>query len=323
MRLYLRICVLVASVFCSLPIVSAQVTGSITGTVRDASQAVIPNAKVAVFNKDRGINREATSNAAGDYLVQGLSEGTYSVKVSAKGFQGYLAENQVLRVGQNIRVDAALSVGSATTEVTVEGSSAGVVETQSSELSTTITSKQISQLELNGRSFVQLIELSPGVSNQTGQSAGTTGPGGSVSYSVNGGRTEYNNWEIDGGDVMDSGSMSNLNVFPNVDALDQVQVLTSSYDAQYGRSGSGAVEAVTKSGTNSFHGEAFEFLRNQYFNAKNYFNLPGEAVGAYKKHDFGGTVGGPIIKDKLFFFYSEETSPRQMFPDFYNTENSF
>jgi hypothetical protein len=295
----------------------AQVTGAITGTVRDSSGAVLPNAKISVFNKDRGIHRDTVSNSSGDYLVQGLGEGTYTVKVAAKGFEGYLAENQIIRVGQNIRVDATLSVGRETTEVTVEGSAAGTIETQSSELSTTITSKQISQLELNGRSFVQLIELSPGVSNQTGQSEGVTGPGGSVSYSVNGGRTEYNNWEIDGGDVLDSGSMSNLNVFPNVDALDQVQVLTSSYDAQYGRSGSGSVEAVTKSGTNHFHGEAFEFLRNQFFNAKYYFDAPTEAIGAYKKHDFGGTIGGPIIKDKLFFFYSEELR-RENVPGFYN-----
>ncbi len=318
MRFYLKSYLIVAIfLLLQLPML-AQVSGSITGTVRDSSDAVVPNAKVSVFNNDRGVHRDVVSNATGDYLVQGLGEGTYSVKVAARGYQGYLAENTVLRVGQNIRVDARLSVGSQTTEVTVEGSSAGTIETQSSELSTTITAKQISQLELNGRSFVQLIELSPGVSNQTGQSSGTTGPGGSVSYSVNGGRTEYNNWEIDGGDVMDSGSMSNLNVFPNVDALDQVQVFTSSYDAQYGRSGSGAIEAVTKSGTNEFHGEAFEFLRNQLFNAKNYFNLPGERIGAYKKHDFGGTVGGPIIKDKLFFFYSEELR-RENVPGFYNT----
>ncbi len=295
----------------------AQVTGSITGTVSDASGALIPNAKVSVFNKSRGINKEAVSNSSGDYLVQGLGEGTYSVKVAAKGFEGYLAENQVVRVGQNIRVDATLRIGSQTTVVTVEGSAAGAIETQSSELSTTITSKQISQLELNGRSFTQLIELSPGVSNQTGTSDPVGGPGQGVAYSVNGGRTEYNNWEIDGGDVLDSGSMSNLNVLPNVDALDQVQVLTSSYDAQYGRSGSGAIEAVTKSGTNEFHGELFEFLRNQILNAKNYFNTPGERIGAYKKHDFGGTLGGPIIKDKLFFFYSEELR-RQSVPGFYS-----
>ena len=318
MRLYLKICVVIVCALSCMPILLAQVTGSITGTVRDSSQAVVPNAKVTVFNKDRGINRETTSNAAGDYLVQGLGEGTYSVKVVAKGFQGYLAENQVIRVGQNIRVDATLNVGSATTEVTVQGSSAGTIETQSSELSTTVTAKQISQLELNGRSFVQLVELAPGVSNQTGSAAAGTGPSGSLGYSINGGRTEYNNWEIDGGDVLDSGSMSNLNVFPNVDALDQVQVFTSSYDAQYGRSGSGAVEAVTKSGTNQFHGEVFDFYRDQEFNAQNYFYIPGERVSGYNKNDYGFTVGGPIRRDKTFFFYSEEIR-RDSVPGFYNT----
>ncbi|HEX4022055.1 MAG TPA: carboxypeptidase regulatory-like domain-containing protein [Acidobacteriaceae bacterium] len=308
---------LVGILCCSLPL-TAQVTGSITGTVRDSADAVIPHAKVSVNNNEHGIHRNAVTNSSGDYLVQGLGEGTYTVQVTSPGFAKYEAANVILRVGQNTRVDAKLTAGSQSSMVTVEGSNAGTIETQSSELSTTVTSKQISQLELNGRSFVQLIELSPGVSNQTGQSEGVTGPGGSVSYSINGGRTEYNNWEIDGGDVMDSGSMSNLNVFPNVDALDQVQVLTSSYDAQYGRSGSGTIEAVTKSGTNQFHGEAFEYLRNQLFNAKNFFNPPGERIGAYKKHDFGGTFGGPIIKNKLFFFYSEEIR-RESVPGFYNT----
>ena len=312
MRLITILCVLVSAV----PVL-AQVTGSITGTVRDSSGGVIPKAKVSVNDNDRGIHRNTVTNSSGDYLVEGLGEGTYTVEVSAPGFKRFVAENTVLHVGQNARIDAPLQVGSQVTEVTVEGSNAGVVETQSSELSTTITSTQISQLELNGRSFVQLIELSPGVSNQTGQSAGTTGPGGSVSYAVNGGRTEANNWEVDGGDVMDSGSMANLNVFPNIDALDQVQILTSSYDAQYGRSGSGTVEAVTKSGTNEFHGELFEYLRNQFFNAQNFFNPPDQPIGAYKKHDFGGTIGGPIVKNKLFFFYSEELRHENV-PGFYN-----
>jgi hypothetical protein len=317
-------CLLLATIACCSATLTAQVTGSITGTVRDTSGAVVPNARVAVSNSEHGIHRESATNSSGDYLVQALSEGTYNVTVTASGFERFVASGIVLRVGQNARVDATLKVGSQSAEVVVHGSAAGTIETQSSELSTTITSDQISQLELNGRSFVQLIELSPGVSNQTNQSEGTTGPNGSVSYSVNGGRTEYNNWEIDGGDVLDSGSMSNLNVFPNVDALDQVQVFTSSYDAQYGRSGSGAVEAVTKSGTNHLHGEAFEYLRNQYFNAANFFNPPGQRIGAYKKHDFGGTFGGPIViphlydgHDKSFFFYSEEIR-RENVPGFYN-----
>jgi hypothetical protein len=325
MRFAVTRLVILASLICCLPRLHAQITGSITGTVRDSSDAVIPNAKISVDNSEHGIHRTTRSDSAGDYLVQGLGEGTYRVTISAPGFETYVAANMVIRVAQNARVDAKLKVGSQSTEVEVQGSAAGTIETQSSELSTTITSNQISQLELNGRSFVQLIELSPGVSNQTGQSEGVTGPGGSVSYSVNGGRTEYNNWEIDGGDVLDSGSMSNLNVFPNVDALDQVQVFTSSYDAQYGRSGSGAIEAVTKSGTNKIHGEAFEYLRNQFFNAANYFNPQGQPIGAYKKHDFGGTLSGPIViphlyngHDKSFFFFSEELR-RENVPGFYNT----
>jgi hypothetical protein len=316
---------IVASLFACPLFIHGQVTGAITGTVRDSTDAVVPGARVVVSNSDHGIHRSTVTDGTGDYLVQGLSEGTYTVTVTVPGFERYVATNIVLRVGLNARVDARLKVGSQSTQVTVQGSAAGTIETQSSELSTTITADQISQLELNGRSFVQLIELSPGVSNQTGQSEGVTGPGGSVSYAINGGRTEYNNWEIDGGDVLDSGSMSNLNVFPNVDALDQVQVFTSSYDAQYGRSGSGTVEAVTKSGTNRLHGEAFEYLRNQYFNAANFFNPKGQPIGAYKKHDFGGTFSGPIViphvyngHNRSFFFYSEEIR-RENVPGFYNT----
>jgi hypothetical protein len=309
--------IILSCIFLSVVPALAQVTGSITGTVRDSNGAVIPGASVSVYNSDRGVHRDTATNSTGDYLVEGLNEGTYTVAVAVTGFKKFLATNTVVHVGQNVRIDAALQVGSLTTEVTVRGSNAGVVETQSSEESTTIDSTQISQLELNGRSFVQLIELSPGVSNQTGQSEGTTGPGGSVSYAINGGRTEYNNWEVDGGDVMDSGSMANLNVFPNVDALDQVQIFTSGYDAQYGRSGNGTVEAVTKSGTNEFHGELFEYLRNQMFNAANYFNPPGTPAAAYKKHDFGGTLGGPLMKNRLFFFYSEELR-RENVPGFYN-----
>jgi hypothetical protein len=325
MRIKSTIRLIVASLVVFPLAVLAQVTGSITGTVRDGTGAVVPGARVTVINGDRGIHRATVANETGDYLVQGIGEGTYTVTVTAPSFKKFVAANIVLRVGQNVRVDATLNVGSQTEEIRVQGSAAGTVETQSSELSTTITADQISQLELNGRSFVQLIELSPGVSNQTGQSEGITGPGGSVSYSINGGRTEYNNWEIDGGDVLDSGSMSNLNVFPNIDALDEVQVFTSSYDAQYGRSGSGAVEAVTKSGTNQIHGEAFEYLRNQYFNAANFFNPAGQPIGAYKKHDFGGTFSGPIViphvydgHNKSFFFYSEEIR-RENVPGFYNT----
>ena len=294
----------------------AQVNGSITGTVSDASGAVVPGATVVVLAPETGIRHVTTANSVGEYLVANLSQGSYTVTVKAAGFKTFVARNVVLRVAENIRRDAKLEVGETSVEVVVQGSAAGAIEEQSSELSTTIDAAQISQLVLNGRAFSQLVMLTPGVSDQTGQDEGTVGPAGSVSYAINGGRTEYNNWEIDGGDVMDSGSMANLNIYPNIDALEQVQVLTSSYDAEYGRSGSGTIEAVTKSGTNAFHGEGFEFVRNQLFNARNYFNAPGEALAPYKKNDFGYIVGGPIKHDRLFFFWSQEFR-REEVPGFY------
>jgi len=295
-----------------------QVTGSITGTVSDPTGAVVTHAVVSVLAPETGIERKATTNSVGEYLVTGLSQGSYTVKVSVGGFKTFVAKGVILRVGENIRRNATLTVGDADAEIVVQGSAAGSVEVQTSELSDTIDAAQISELVLNGRSFSQLVMLSPGVSNQTGQDEGGVGPTGSVSYAINGGRTEYNNWEIDGGDVMDSGSMANLNIYPNVDALEQVQVLTSSYDAEYGRSGSGTIEAVTKSGANQFHGEAFEFVKNQMFNAKYYFNLPGEAIGAYRKNDFGYMVGGPVRRNKVFFFWSQEFR-REEVPGFYQS----
>jgi len=291
---------------CCAQMGNAQSSGSMTGTIRDNTEAVVSGAQVTVSNPATGLRRTTESNSDGNYLIAALGAGTYNVTVMAAGFQMYQAKQVVLRVGEKIRVDATLFVGKVTSEIVVEGNAAGAVETQSSEMSGTITGEQITQLELNGRDFTQLITLVPGVSNQTGQDPGIIGPQGSVSYAVNGGRTEFNNWEIDGGEVLDTGSNSNLNIYPNVDAIAEVRVLTSTYGAQYGRNGAGTIEAVTKSGTNQFHGVAFEFLRNQAFNAHYYFDQPGAQKAFYNKHDFGYTLGGPIRKNRLFFFWSQE-----------------
>lgn len=295
----------------------AQDTGQITGTVKDPSGAAIVNAQVTVSSPERGIKRLTNTNAQGDYLVGGLPPGSFNLSISAPGFKRYEANGIVLRVGQKTRADASLQVGGLTTEVTVQGTGIGNIETQSSDLAGTVTGKQITQLELNGRNFTQLATLVPGVSNQTGQDEGTVGVYGNVSFSFNGGRTEYNNWEIDGGDNMDNGSNDTLNVYPSIDAIDEVRVLTSNYGAQYGRNGSGTVETEVKSGTSSFHGDVYEFLRNDDFNANNYFNnfaVPPVPRPEYKKNDFGYTLGGPIYipgvyntqKDKTFFFWSQE-----------------
>ena len=292
----------------------AQNRASITGTVRDSTGAVLPSAEVAVTDVATGVTLKTATNTEGDYLVAGLPAATYNLKIAASGFKTFEAVGVVLTVGEKARIDASLEVGQVTTEVSVQGTAVAQVETQSSELSGVVTGKEISQLVLNGRNFTQLITLVPGVSNQTGQDEGVVGVAGNVSYSVNGGRVEYNNWEVDGGDNMDNGSNDTLNVYPNVDAIAEVKVLTSNYGAQYGRNGSATIETVTKSGTKDFHGDLFEFLRNDDFNARNYFSYTAPLVPEYKKNDFGGTIGGPVFiphfyntgKDKTFFFFAEE-----------------
>jgi hypothetical protein len=281
----------------------AQDTAQLTGTVTDPSGAAVPNAQVVITSEGQGTAHSATANSSGDYLFSALPVGRYDMAVSASGFKKYEAKGIVLNVGQKARNDVKLDIGAAQETVNVEGTNVAQVETQSSELSGIVTDKQVTQLELNGRNFTQLVTLVPGVSNQTGQDEGTVGVYGNVSFSVNGGRTEYNNWELDGGDNMDNGSNETLNVYPSIDAIAQFKVLTSNYGAQYGRNGSGTVEVETKAGTNSFHGDAYEFVRNDAFNARNYF-LPN--VPPYKKNDYGYTIGGPIWKNHTFFFWSEE-----------------
>jgi Carboxypeptidase regulatory-like domain len=291
----------------------AQDTGTFTGTVHDSTGATVAGAQVTVSNTAIGVNKLVTTNADGDWVVPYLPNGDYDITIEAKGFKKYEAKGVILRVGQKARVDVALEVGAITNEVIVAGEGLAQVETQSAQVGGTITGTEITQLELKGRDFAQLITLTPGVNNQTGQDEGTVGIGGNVVYSVNGGRGENNNWELDGGDNMDNGSNNSLNVYPSVDSIQEVRVLTSNYGAEYGRNASGTVETEIKSGTNSFHGDVYEFNRNNIFNDRNYFDQTKNAP-PYKKNDFGYTIGGPIFipghyntdKSKTFFFWSEE-----------------
>jgi len=294
---------------------SAQTNGLISGTVTDKSGAAIVGAQVVITSAGGNLTRTTETNGDGVYVASALPSGKYTILVTAKGFQKFEAKNVVLDVAQKARLDVTLTVGTVTEEVVVSGENVAQVDTQSSEIGTTITGKQVQQLELNGRNFTQLVTLAPGVVNQTGQDEGTVGIAGNTLYSVNGGRTEYNNWEIDGGDNMDNGSNSSLNVYPNIEAIAEFKVLTSNYGAQYGKNGSGTVEVETKSGTNQFHGSAFYYGRNDFFNANSWQNNGQEIPRpSYKKHDWGYTIGGPVFiphvynekKSKTFFFWSQE-----------------
>jgi Carboxypeptidase regulatory-like domain len=293
----------------------AQTNGTISGTVTDKSGGAVAGAKVTIKNEGGTISQTTDTNGDGAYGVPALPSGKYDITVAATGFQKYEVKGFVLDVAQKARVDVTLTVGSVTQEVTVTGENVAQVDTQSSEIGNTITGKQVNELELNGRNFTQLVTLTPGVINQTGQDEGLVGVAGSVTYSINGGRTEYNNWEIDGGDNMDNGSNTTLNVYPNLEAISEFKVLTSNYGAQYGKNGSGTVEVETKSGSDQYHGSAFYYNRNDFFNANSWQNN-GQGIDrpAYKKHDWGYTFGGPVFipklyhpsKPKTFFFWSQE-----------------
>ncbi len=190
----------------------SQDTGYISGTVIDKSGAAVPGANVILTNTAGSITRSTTTNSDGVYVIAGVPGDTYNLSVTAKGFQKYTAQKIKLDVAEKARVDVTLTVGTMSEEIIVTGEDVAQVQTQSSDLSNTITGTQINQLMLNGRNFTQLATLAPGVTNQTGQDEGTVGVYGNADFSVNGGRTEYNNWEVDGGDNMDNGSNHTLNV---------------------------------------------------------------------------------------------------------------
>ncbi len=299
----------------SAPVASvAQTPDSIAGNVTDQTGAVLPGAGITLRDS-AGTAKTTTTDERGNYSFKHLPAGTYSITVSAPKFQDFHADGIVLTAGQSIPMDAVLQPAGVTTSVNVEGQKVTQVETETSQIVGTITQKELVSLGLNGRNFTQLITLTPGVSNQTGQDEAKVGALGSVRYSVNGGRVEYNSFNVDGGDVLNAGlngSQSTLIVYPSLDALSEVQVLTSNYGAQYGRTASGTVLAETKSGTDQLHGNAYEFIRNEFFNARNYFDETTKAP-LYRRNDFGATLGGPIViphiyngTGKTFFFFSEE-----------------
>ncbi len=320
----------------AVPAASHKIAGdksAITGVVTDQTGAVVTEAK-AVLTSAGGAKFETPVNAKGVYSFADLAPGTYNLLVTAPNFGNMPFDNIALTAGLEVTLDAALVPAKAKTEeVNVESGNVGQVETESATVSGTITQKEVVSIGLNGRNFTQLIALAPGVSNQTGQDEAKVGVVGSVKYSVNGGRVEYNTFEVDGSDVLNTGlngAASTLMVYPSLDAIQEVKVLTSNYGAQFGRTASGTVQVTTKSGTPSWHGNLYDFIRNEAFNSRNFFDIvystpppPGQVVGGetfgtkaplYRRQDFGGTIGGPLYipgvfntkKDKTFFFFSEE-----------------
>ena len=286
----------------------AAVAGSISGTVRDSSGSVVPNADVTARELDTGITYETHTDATGIYTLPVLPVGRYELDVRATGFQTYQRKNIVLDTDAALTLNATLEIGQLTETVSVSDNTMHV-ETVSTQLGEVISGHQMTAVPLNGRSFTDLLSLQPGVAPSTtiGSSAvqdvgatildpsGTLNPG---TISVNGQRETSNYFSVNGSDAEEDVNAGTA-IIPNLDAIAEFRIATSNFDAEYGEFSGGQVSVVTKSGSNGLHGSAFDFLRNTDLDARNYFS---PTRGTYQQNQFGGTMGGPIRHDKVFYF---------------------
>jgi hypothetical protein len=295
---------------------SQELEATLNGTVTDNSGAVIPFATVSIALVGiNGTPRTVETDERGSFTATNLAAGNYTVTISAKGFESYKAQNVTLFVAQTRAVDAKLQPGQVSETVTVEANSEEI-DTSNGALEGTISGTQVRELQLNNRNFEQLVTLQPGVVSGLPDEVGF-GLNNSSTVSVNGVRSTANNWTVDGADINDSGSNGTLLNVPSVDAIQEFTLERSTYDAGFGRSGGGQILVATKSGTSAFHGDAYEFNRNNIFNANTYFNKQTDPItprAIERYNDFGFTLGGPLYipkvyntsKGKTFFFWSEE-----------------
>jgi Carboxypeptidase regulatory-like domain len=294
----------------------AQDLATIVGTLTDDSGGAIPDAQVTVSNADRGFTRVVSSDTSGFYSVNRVPIGSYSIAVEKPGFQRIIRTDINLNVGQTLRVDFQLKIGTVAEKIEVSGNPTAV-ETETSAISHVVTSSQVSQLNLEARNFANLATLVPGAAAlASGFDPSSVGDLANSTISFNGIPGNYNNWEVDGTNDVDQGSGSNsLMVFPSVDSIAEFRISTSNYSAEYAKSGGAQIEVVTKSGTRDFHGDLFEYVRNDAFDANDWFlNQAGQPRDPLKRNNYGFTLGGPIFipnhynkeRNKTFFFVSEE-----------------
>ena len=289
---------LVGATLALLPVsLMAQATGLIVGTVQDSTQAAIPGAQVEAVNDLTGLEWETGSDEAGRFNFARMPVGNYHVEVTHEGFSQFLSESFRLDADQSRQVTVVLEVGQVTESITVTGA-VTEVETVGGTLKEIVDERRITELPLNGRNPVQLILIVPGV---------VLGPGSSslnqnVGLAVNGARAVSNNYMLDGGDNNDP-QQNVAAIMPNPDALEEFSVLTNNFSAEYGRNMGAIINAVTKSGTNEFHGSAYEFVRNDILDARSFFGLE---KGKLRRNQYGGTFGGPIARNRAFFFGAYE-----------------
>jgi hypothetical protein len=282
----------------------ADVTGAISGTVRDAAQAVIAGARVSIVNVQTNVSQESTTGPDGAYHFLALQPGAYRITVTATGFQTYTNSGITLQVNDQLRADVTLQVGTVAEHVNVSASAVHV-ETESTQLGDVIDSKKMLALPLNGRSYLDLLGLQAGVAPDTAGTIGGDRPvsgyiGNAGNVSVNGQRETGNAFLVNGGDVSEGRNLG-AGLVPNLDSVEEFRLITNSFDAEYGKFSGAVMNAITKSGTNGFHGDVFEFVRNDMMDAKNYF-FTDQPKSELHRNQFGYAVGGPFWKNKLFWF---------------------
>ncbi|MCI0436572.1 MAG: carboxypeptidase regulatory-like domain-containing protein, partial [Gemmatimonadetes bacterium] len=282
--------------------------GTITGFIYDQSQSAVPNAEITVTHPDTGQVRVVRSTTEGVYTIVALQPGVYNARATAAGFKSVVQNGIVLNVGASVRVNFNLEVGAVAETVTVEGV-APVLKTETGEISTIVTGTQVTEIPINGRNFTQFLSLGTGVvSQQTGRQMGL-GQEGNPLMAVHGGRISMNKYTYDGTVAMDTGGNRGLDLFPPMEAIGEVKVQKSNYGADAGGFGYGIVNIVTRSGTQQYHGDVYEYFRNDKLDARNFFSNDRQSI---RLNNFGYTLGGPFYipgkyntgKTKDFFFWS-------------------
>ena len=289
-------------------VLNAQIGAKLEGLVTDTSLAVVPGATVVATNTETGINRQTTTDAQGRFIFNALAPAPYDLSASLSGFKTTIRQGITLAVGADVVIDLTLEVGTVAEQVTVTGD-APLVETRSAAVTGVVDEKVIREIPLNGRSFSNLMALQPGVIYTRAGRKTTTG-GTGEKMSLGGARPQQMSFLLDGADMMGKDGTTPAGASGNmlgVDSIQEFRVSTSSFTAEYGRNAGGVVSAVTKSGTNEFHGTVFEFLRNDNLDAAQWEdNAFGSEKPEFKRNQFGFTVGGPIVRNKTFFFGSYE-----------------
>src|SRR6266853_2873552 len=299
-----KLIVAVSSLLFSIsPVVYGQATGSFSGTVSDKAGAVVSGATVRATSQGTGASREAKTDDSGHYLIPLLPVAIYTIRVESPGFGAAEQKDVRLQVDEHRELDLTLNPASVTSSVEVSATEVAV-ETANPTLGQVITSEQVAELPLNGRDFVQLATLTPGTTQETNpNSFFNAGPSsevsarGTYSLSVGGSRAQSTDWLLDGNDNNEL-TAGGISILPSIDAIQEFKVLTYNYSAEYGTRAGPTVLLTTKSGSNGFHGSAFEFLRNTSLDARSYFAATRET---FIQNQFGFSLGGPIKKDKTFF----------------------